>query len=167
MPNKKIAKDKLIILYIVYKSNMSIHRGQLSNIVLEYELINYFDYIKYVRELIDADFLDVSDDPYIKMTDFSIKTIDFLIASLDTELIDQIDEIFKPLDLNKEKNYYSIERLNDQSFLVSLYIDEDKDENFLISFTTDSMDEAASLTYKWNNNRQVLYEKIKDLIKNS
>ena len=59
----ELAENKLIVLYIIEKVNYPISNTQLSEIVLENNLMNYFVFQQYLTELISSKFiLEKSED---------------------------------------------------------------------------------------------------------
>ena len=53
----ELAENKLIVLYIIKKVNYPISNTQLSEIVLENNLMNYFIFQQYLTELISSKFI--------------------------------------------------------------------------------------------------------------
>ena len=53
----QLAENKLILLYLLDRIGMNITRNQLTEIVLENNLVNYFLLQQYITELQNANFL--------------------------------------------------------------------------------------------------------------
>lgn len=152
--NIKIAKEKLAILYIIRQSGI-IHSSQLSNLILEYDILNFFDYVKYFKELEDSGFLDIEEDSQVVLTSFSHQALELMDSSINSDLKEIVDNIFK-VDVSKEN-------LNDGYNLC--LTDYDKDLEFTLSLTMDDPVVTTKIKKLWNKNPDKIYNLIQEMIK--
>ncbi len=166
--HSKIAKEKLTILYIIKKSNYTLTYNNLSNLILEYNLINYFEFVEYFNELSNSNFIENRNGPQIKLTDFSLQTLELLEGAIDKDVKDEVDFIFSS-DPNKrvELSEFQLVPLENGNCIVKLSVKGDLDENFLMEFTVENIEEGKKIESSWKNKNKSLYREIVNIIKNA
>lgn len=162
--NKKIAQNKLMILYIIKKSNSTITYNQLSNLILEYDLLNYFTFVEYFKELQSANFFTNDNSPEITLTDFSLEVLDLLDESIDENIKKKIDDIFSD-NIKSDEHKTTIIPLKDGRCIMHLYIDTELDKYFQLNFTVDDIETAKKIEKAWNNKNKSLYHALINVIK--
>ena len=164
-PNSKIAEEKLMILYIIKKSNSTLNQQQLTNLVLEYDLLNYFTFVEYLNDLLDSNFLEKLGGPEIKLTDFSLQVLELLEENISIEKRTKIDGIF---ETNDNSEYYSNSQLiplEDGRCILRLSVSKDLDEQFNLQFTVNSLNEGKLIEKKWKNKNRSLYNELIRVLK--
>jgi predicted transcriptional regulator len=96
---QELAENKLIILYILNRINMPITDEQLSKIVLDNRLMNYFYLKQYIDELIESGFVMIEEEKY-HITEKGIEILKLFFTRIPFETRQKIDEYIL---LNKEK----------------------------------------------------------------
>lgn len=163
--NSKIAIDKLMILYIIKKSNDKITYNQLSNLILEYELLNYFTFVEYFNELKNTNFFLNDTTKELNLTDFSIQILDLMEDNINKDSKAIIDEIFNTKGLKDNYKNVQIISESENKLIVKLTIDEMIDEDFLLSFTLESPDDLKLIESNWKNKNKSLYRQILGILK--
>lgn len=165
MDNKidtNIAKNKLMILYIIKKSNYTITYNQLSNFILMYDLINYFTFVEYYNELKDSNFFTNEKDNAITLSDFSEQILELLEDNIDENVKMKIDDVFTNTSL-KDNNDVQIIPLEDGEYLIKLSLNE-LDSNFSFNFTVENIDEAKKIEKNWKDKNKSLYRQLVGVI---
>jgi hypothetical protein len=94
----QLAESKLIILYILDKLNLPISKNQITEVVLENNLMNYFLFQQYITELIDSNFVDYSDKEdkkILSITEFGRKVLSMFLMRIPEDVISRIDVYIK------------------------------------------------------------------------
>ncbi|SKA89245.1 protein of unknown function [Caloramator quimbayensis] len=167
----ELAENKLLILYILNNINMPISNSDITHIILENNLINYFALQQYLSELIESNF--IRDEKADKRHSLSItkegkKTLDLFINRIPDKKKHIIDEYINRHLNEIKKEVESIAEylpyLNDK-FIVNLKLKEGDKLLIELKITADSNSEANNICKKWKNNSSELYEKIINTIK--
>lgn len=159
--NSKIAKEKLLILYIIKKSNSIISYEILENIILDYEIINYFDFNQYYSELKDTRFLEIEENS-IKLTDFAIDVLEMMENLIDIDKKEEVDRLFST-EFPDEYKEFQVKKLDDK-YIVNLKVSKDLDEDFLVTVYIDNKKDLEKLQDLWLNKNKSLYIQIKNIL---
>jgi len=166
----ELAENKLLLLYILEVLNRPISNTQLTEIVLENNLINYFTLQQYISELDSSQFIsykDVNEKKLLIMTKKGENVLSFFkdrispskIAIVNNYLNDKLDLIKKELTVQSD---YSLEK-ND-SFLVDLKALEDNSTLMELKISVPTKKQAISLCSRWQKNPSDIYTKIVNLL---
>lgn len=60
--SEELAYHKLLILYILEKINMDLTNSQITQVVLETEVMNYFSLQQFLAQLMESKFLTIYED---------------------------------------------------------------------------------------------------------
>ncbi len=159
--NSKIAKEKLLILYIIKKSNSIISYEILENIILDYEIINYFDFNQYYSELKDTRFLEIEENS-IKLTDFAIDVLEMMENLIDIDKKEEVDRLFST-EFPDEYKEFQVKKFDDK-YIVNLKVSKDLDEDFLVTVYIDNKKDLEKLQDLWLNKNKSLYIQIKNIL---
>ena len=80
--NRELAENKLILLYILDKLNMPVSNLQLTKIVMENKLMNYFIFQQFLDELCSLKFISpkITDNKtYYTITPSGKQTLDYFV----------------------------------------------------------------------------------------
>lgn len=163
--NSQIAKDKLMILYIIFKSNSTLTYNQLSHFILEFEMMNYFSFVEYYNQLTESNFLEKWQGPEIKLTDFAVQTLELLENSIDSEKKEMIDKVFSSEYVTEDFREFQLVPLENGKCIVKLTVSKDLDEHFELNFTIDSIEDGKKLEDKWLNKNKSFYREILNILK--
>lgn len=166
----ELAENKLLLLYIINKIKYPISNVQITQIILENNLMNYFILQQYISELLSSGFLamnEIKDKQRITITKKGTKVLNLFqnrIYSYKLELIDKYlkkhsEEIKKEFTVSAD---YTLD--NNNSFVVSLIASENNMTLIDIKINVASNKQARDLCNKWKNNSSELYNKIIHLL---
>lgn len=162
----ELAENKLLILYVFNKLDLSVSNNKITEIILENNLINYFTLQQYLSELMSSGFIKNLEHKIV-ITQKGEKVLSMFIDRISEDKIQSIDEYLnsKLNSIKKEVNItanYSLE--NKDSFLVNLKATKN---NFLlmdIKLSVNSNEEAKKICSKWKENSKEMCEKILNIL---
>ena len=162
----QLAESKLILLYILEKISMPIPKNQVTQIVLENNLVNYFLLQQYLAELHSSNFIEyISKDnkKTIVITEKGKKVLSMFVSRIPQEAITKIEDYIKrKLDAIKKEIYlhadYTIE--NDNMFMVNLKAQENDVTLIDIKVNVPSKKQAIELCQNWKGNSSKIYNDI-------
>lgn len=166
----ELAENKLIMLYIINKIKFPLTKNQLTEIILENNLMNYFILQQYISELISSGILKyiADDDKHrISITDKGIKVLNLFenriksdkISNIDEFLANNIDSIKKEITITAD---YTIEPKN--NYIVNLRAVENDRILIDLKVNVASNKQARELCAKWKNSSPEIYNKIINLL---
>lgn len=166
----QLAENKLIMLYIINKIKFPLTKNQLTEIILENNLMNYFVLQQYISELISSDILKyiADDDKHrISITDKGIKVLSLFenriksdkILNIDEFLEHNIDSIKKEITITAD---YTIEPKN--NYIVNLRAVENDRILIDLKVNVANNKQARELCAKWKNGSPEIYNKIINLL---
>lgn len=161
-----LAENKLLLLHIVDKINLPISNIQLTEIVLENKLINYFTLQEYIEELISSNLLNKvnqSNKDRLVISDKGKEVLSLFKNRLSKEELLKLDSyIDNKMNLIKKEATvfadYTIE--NSNSYVVTLNASENNIPLIEVKLTVASNKQARELCDKWKKNTSDLYTKI-------
>ncbi|NLM44246.1 MAG: DUF4364 family protein [Clostridiales bacterium] len=165
---KDIALNKLIVLLILKEINMPLTRGQLTDIVLRNNLINYFDLQQCLHELEESNMINkVNDKKTYEINNLGLKTLDLFISRID----DDIQKTIKNYILtNKEKIKLEtqvkseIVKKSKTEYIVNLKVIEKDIELINLSLNVVSSEQAKLICTNWENRYYQVYDQIMNLL---
>jgi predicted transcriptional regulator len=165
-----LAENKLMLLYIFNKIKFSISNNQITQIVLENNLMNYFILQQYITELISAGFLEYTQDDgksRLIITQNGSRVLELFqnrIPSKKTEDFDnylnkQIDNIKREVTVTAD---YTIEHKD--NFIVNLKAVENNSIIVDIKLNVASNKQARDICQKWKSSSSRIYSKLMELL---
>lgn len=162
----ELAENKLLLLYILKTLKEPVSNSQITEMVLENSLINYFTLQQYLSELDTSEFIqytEINDKKLIALTKKGENVLSYfedrispskknIINNYITEKIDLIKK-----EINIQSDYYP---LKDDNYLVDLKAFEDDAILIDLKISVPSKKHASSLCNKWQNNTSVIYNEI-------
>ncbi len=166
----ELAENKLLLLYILQVLKRPISNSQLTEIILENNLINYFTLQQYISELVTSGFTayeEMNDKKLLTLTKKGETVLSLFRDRISPSKIDTLDNYIKDtLDLIKKEltiqSDYTLTK-ND-NFLVDLKALEDNITLMELKLSVPSKNQAVSLCKKWKDNPSDLYNKIINLL---
>ncbi|MBD5638963.1 DUF4364 family protein [Clostridium botulinum] len=166
----ELAENKLLILYVFNRLDLSISNNKITEIILENNLINYFTLQQYLSELTSSGFIKNTDQHKIIITEKGNRVLSMFIDRISEDKIESINNYLdsKLNSIKKEVNImadYTLE--NKDTFLVRLKATEN---NFLlmdIKLSVNSNKEAKEICSKWKENSSELYSQILNILKST
>ena len=127
----ELAENKLLLLYILDKIKVPITNNQLTEMVLENSLMNYFTLQQYISELDDSEFFQYDeqmDKKLLRVTEKGENVLSFFKDRISPSKIDLLDQyIAQKIDIIKKELVIQSDYTpsNDDNFIVELKAFED------------------------------------------
>lgn len=163
---KKLAQNKLIILYLLQKMGISLSHSEINLFMLSKNYVDYFSLQDYLSELVDAKWLEQSKDKEHKDTRYLLTNDgNDVINYFKNHITDQIKEDIKLYvqDNNRRirteyaitANYFP--NFNDE-FVVKCGVCDDNENSLMeITVTVVSKEQAKKICKNWKKNINTLY----------
>ena len=164
--DRKLADNKLLILYIVQKVNHPVNYKELLELVISISDMNYFDFQQLLQDLLDDKFIlkyMQNDDEIIELTEEGKNALDLTIDMLPGIIKLKIDSNFKE-EYNKIKDEFSVYArytpITETNFTVNCKIIENSQTIFDLQTVADSREQAKQIVNNWNKNADKIYPNI-------
>lgn len=164
--SEEIAKNKLVLLYIIKNSPDEYTNSSLTEFLLEKTYMNYFLIQQYLSELIEKKLLEIKDD-YYTILPKGEETLEYfhnkIPESIKAELSDDfnLQESANIIDTQIVAEYYPKE--DDNQYTVNLKLVENEDILFSLYLDVGSEKQAKFISDKWKENPQSIYQNIINL----
>ncbi len=166
----ELAENKLLLLYILKQIDLPLTKNQLTEIVLENNLLNYFTLQQYISELISANFIEqneINDKSRLVVTLNGDKVLNMFSNRLSDMKKNLVDDFVKK-NINIIKNEISLSAdytiANNNSFTVNLKATENDITLIDLKLNVVSNNQARELCSKWKNHSSELYTKIINIL---
>ena len=168
--SQQLAEQKLLLLYIFDQLELPISNSQITDLVLENEIMNYFTFQQYLTELKESDFIieEIQESNQLfSITDKGKKTLEYFVNRIPKQ---QLDKIKKLLNNKKQEliKYSEIKaeyiKLKDEEYLVTLKVIEKEIPMINIKLNVNSNKQAKQICERWKNKAQDLYGEIINLL---
>lgn len=166
--SNEIALNKLIVLLILKEIDIPLTSGQITDIVLENNLINYFDLQQCLVELEESKMIvRFGNKEMFKVSEMGLKTIELFISRIDNQTKSTIEEyIIK----NKEKIKLETQVQSDiikksnTEYIVNLKVVEQDIELINLSLNVVSSEQAKLICSNWENKYYQVYDQIMNIL---
>lgn len=166
--SNEIALNKLIILLILKEIELPITASQITDIVLENNLINYFDLQQCLQELEESNMIMKfgSKETY-KNTEMGLKTIELFLSRVDDKIKSTINTYIAK---NKEKIrletqiHTDIIKRSDTEYIVNLKVIEKDIVLIDLSLNVVSAKQAKLICNNWENKYYQVYDQIMNIL---
>lgn len=166
----KSAINKLIVLYILDKIEIPLTNTQLTNIVLENNIINYFSLQECLSEMETSDLvrLEESQDKITyQLTESGLRTVtmfqDKILKSVRTTIADYIaknkDRIKKESEI-----FADFHKSNENEYIVNLKVIENDIVLIDLKLNVVSSKQAKQICEKWKSSSGKIYGQIMDTL---
>ncbi|SHF13564.1 MULTISPECIES: DUF4364 family protein [Caloramator] len=163
-----LAINKLIILYILNKLNKPSTNSQLTQIILENNLINYFTLQQYISELINTGFINTITDnkkQYLVISSKGSDTLNFFLNRIPDAKIEQLDDYFE----NKNESTQKIEPAAEympikDGFEVNLILKKGAKNLIEIKLPVKTMEDIELIRTNWKNSGEDIYNNLTNLL---
>jgi len=167
--NKKLAENKVIILYILNKVNKPLNNTALLKLVLSLTDMNYFYFQQFLVDLVNSKYIVQveKDEICYKLTDTGKEVLELTQNVIPGILKLKIDNSFKQ----------SLSKINDEISIIADFIPESETEYtvvckiiennkklFEIQVFTGSREQAKKIVDNWNKNSSKIYGEIFKLL---
>ena len=168
--SEELASHKLLILYILDKINMDLTNSQITQVVLETEMMNYFSLQQFLSQLMESKFLTTykeSDREYYSLTQKGLEILEYFLSRISEDVTKKIDEY---ISLNKKNLLSDTEvkssfiQQNDNEFIVNLKVIENQSNLIDLNLNVSSEKQAQKIGNNWKRNASYMYAEIIDLL---
>lgn len=168
--SEELAYHKLLILYILDKIKMDLTNSQITQVVLETEMMNYFSLQQILSQLMESKFLTTYKDSnreYYSLTQKGLETLEYFLSRIPENATKKIDEY---IVTNKEnlladtqvKSSYV--KQSDNEFIVNLRVIENQSNLIDLNLNVSSEKQAKHICNNWKNNASYMYAEVIDLL---
>ncbi len=168
--SQQLAEQKLLLLYIFKQLELPISNSQITDLVLENEIMNYFAFQQYLTELKESDFIteEVKENHQLfEITEKGRKTLEYFINRIPRQQLEKINALLK---IKKKELIKSSEikaeyiKLKEDEYLVTLKVIEKDIPMINIKLNVSSNKQAKQICDKWENKAQDLFGEIINLL---
>ena len=168
--SEELAYHKLLILYVLQKINMDLTNSQITQVILETEVMNYFSLQQFLSQLMDSNFLKIYEDSnkeYYTLTKKGIDTLEYFLSRIPDQIKEKLDEYIR---LNKENLLAdtqvksSFVKQSDNEFIVNLRVIENQSNLIDLNLNVSSEKQAKLICDNWKKNASYMYAEIIDLL---
>lgn len=168
--SQQLAENKLLLLYIFKRVGFPLTNSQITQLILENEIMNYFALQQFLAELKESDFIweEYRDNaPMYGITQKGKETLQYFINRIPNYQIEKIEEILKD-----KKNEYIRDtqikadyvKLAENEYLVTLSVIEQELPIFTLKLSVANNKQAKQICENWRKNAQDLYGNIIHLL---
>ncbi len=167
---QELAESKLLILYLFKKINLPISNAIVTDIVLENNLLNYFQLQQYLSELVSSDFLYISKESkrqFYNITDKGLKTLSLFENRITANKKSVVDNYLNTHgELLKKRIQVTADYLpeSDGSYLVTCKLSEDNITLIQLNLAISSNEKAKIICSRWKSNPYMMYKQIISLL---
>lgn len=168
----ELAENKLLLLYIISKIPQPASRSGITQIVLENNLLNYFQMQQYIAELIDGGFIDnykENNMHMITITSIGINALSFFenrIPDKKKEIIDTFLKTHNHEILKKDIESFAeyLKSPNDK-YVVNLKLIKNEDLLLDLNLSAETKSNAEHICNTFEKQPEEIYKRIKDIFK--
>lgn len=168
--SEELASNKLLILYVLNKINMDLTNSQITQVVLETEIMNYFSLQQFLSQLMESKFLTTykeSDREYYSITQKGLEILEYFLSRIPDNITTKIDDY---ITFNKENLLSdtqvksSFVKQSDREFIVNLKVIENQSNLIDLNLNVSSEKQAKLICNNWKKNASYMYAEIIDLL---
>lgn len=159
-------RDRLIILYVIYKAENPITYGELEALLLKIELLDYLKIAEALVALEEAGFVETlkgEDYTLLMLSEQGKKSLLSLEAKINSYHKDIIDAEMEAFLRDKEKKLFSsasYTKVAENATMVSMRLNEDYRELFELNIRVSSNEEAERMVAAWEKNGLSIFHTI-------
>lgn len=166
MSGNKIAQDKLKLLYILKYINMPLTNVEITNFILDNDILDYFTFQQLLKDLCESSFINLSsknNNDYYSISEIGTEALEMFGDKLPEYFITQVEKNFPNLKMEIKKrrdllgHYY---KKTEDEFIVSLQVMENETTIFSLSLNVPDEDLAKQMCKKWDSNPEGIFSKI-------
>jgi len=166
--NKELAENKLILLYIIEKINMPVSNLQITKLIMENNLMNYFFLQQFLNELCDDNLLciEIRDKKtFYTITDLGKNTLKYLDYLIPINVKHRID--IKTKNARKKirnETFIAADFIpeSENKYMVNCSVREDDFTLIELKIAVGNRNDARSICDNWRNYPHKIYMEIID-----
>lgn len=167
---EELAQNKLILLYILDKSETPLTNDEITEFVMENNYINYFLIQQYLTELIESEFIKyLKDNKAYVLSSKGTSTLFYFRDRISEKTKDKISNEFSIIE-EKAKikaqvvgEYYE---KNNTEYVANLKLIENNETLLNLSLTVTTIEQAKNICNTWKNNTEYIYKTLFNLLAN-
>ena len=168
--SEELAYHKLLILYVLEKAEMNLTNSQITQVILETEVMNYFSLQQFLSQLMESKFLKIYEDSnkeYYTLTQKGLETLHYFLSRIPNDITNKLDEY---INLNKENLLAdtqiksSFVKQSDNEYIVNLRVIENQSNLIDLNLNVSSEKQATLICDNWKKNASYMYAEIIDLL---
>lgn len=167
---EELAQNKLLLLYLIKSSDTAFDNNDITEFVLEKNYMNYFLVQQYLMELIESNFIEISEkdgkEVYLILEKGQV-ALSYFEERIPNKIKEELNIEFKNI-VKKEKletqiitEYY--EKENNQ-YVVNLKLAENDDTLFSLYLDVATKKQADLICDRWKENTESIYQNIINLL---
>ena len=168
--SEELASHKLLILYILNKINMDLTNSQITQVVLETEMMNYFSLQQFLSQLMESKFLATYKDSnreYYSLTQKGLEILEYFLSRIPGDVTKKIDGYIinnKESLLSDTQVKSSFVKQSDHEFIVNLRVIENQSNLIDLNLNVSSEKQAKLICNNWKKNASYMYAEVIDLL---
>ncbi len=166
----ELAQHKLILMYIIDKIHYPVTNTDITEFVLENNLMNYFVVQQYLSELVSSSFLSINsndDTEYYELSQKGKDTLNYLNYKIPDEIKARVSKKYQKKKQEKKKETQIVGdyfKKNENEYMVNLKVIENETVLFNLSLNVVSEKQAKLICKKWRNNSNIVYKSVFNLL---
>jgi DNA-binding PadR family transcriptional regulator len=149
---------------------MDLTNSQITQVVLETEVMNYFSLQQFLAQLMESKFLTIYEDSnkeYYTLTKKGIETLDYFQTRIPNETLLKLDDY---LNVNKENLLAdtqvksSFVKQSENEFIVNLRVIENQSNLIDLNLNVSSEKQAKLICDNWKKNASYMYAEVIGLL---
>lgn len=166
LSGNKIAQDKLKLLYILKYINTPLTNIEITNFILDNDILDYFTLQQFLGDLLDSKFVSLSSkngNEYYSISEAGTDALDMFSEKLPEYFIKQVETSFSNFKMEIKKHrellghYY---KRKEDEYIVSLQVIENESSIFSLSINVPDEDLAKHICKKWDSNPEKIFSSI-------
>ena len=164
----ELAENKLILLYIIRKINLPVSRSNITQIVLENNLLNYFQLQQYLSELIEGEFINdtkQNNSHIMTLTEKGSYTLNFFVNRIPEKKLEIINKYLKEHTISDKNDFEALSNYIPlgNKYMVNLKFIKNEDMLMELNLIANSGVEAERICSIWKSNPEEIYGKISNM----
>lgn len=165
---EELAQNKLLLLYLIDKSDYELTKNKIVDFILENDYMNYFLIQQYLSELLSSEFIKINEENDIySITNLGSTTLSYFTDRLPDKFKEHVNTIFvksnEKVKLETEVLSEFYQKENNQ-YVVNLKLVESDDILFSIYLDVPDKEEAERISNMWENNTENIYKNILSIL---
>ena len=168
--SEELVQNKLLLLYIIDKSEGSLTNEEITEFLLENDYINYFLIQQYLSELMESGFIECINKKNKKiytLLDRGKATLFYFEDRISSKIKEEFSAKFITIKKNKERSAQVIGeyfKKDINKYIVNLKLVENNEAllSLYLNVTTDN--QAEMICNTWKNNTEIIYKGILNML---
>ena len=166
--NLDLAESKLVLLYTLQKLNMPVTNNQITNIMIENNIMNYFTLQQYLVELCNSQFVKIisqDNKNYYILTPDGEKIINYFIARVPFSVKEKISNLVdSKVDKIKEEIQITADYIPEKEteYIVECKVNENGTNLIDFKINVPTKAQAKAICENWRNNASAIFGEILD-----